>query len=949
MRCVKLMLLFVSVPCMAGIGMQEPTTPPTESCSLFLDSSLPEPLLPFGYKWASKTSLDSTSLLSGSCSYSPETCASSGPNAGTINEVTGRLSPILRADAQLQDARAILLNAVWMYLLGHQSTLNNGAVLSPCSAVGSCTADWARSIAQLAVTGRQAYNSFATWNPSEVALAGGPQLPDLLALINGGYINISGSNEASINIPALPGNFTAAQATAAASFVLQESYRALWAIRSNNPTWRQYRFANLGWIATSGEDDTPQRPVNVPTAPFRQFETSVPVSVGGQTLLLTARYMIATKRSQINLPMLHLCDNPLPSSGCTIPQPLATAPVVPTVLGRCVPSGIGRPPQPPMRCQALLTLPKDDDPTQMFKGDDSLPNHYVFIYIPGGGSRLEEATAMAQHFLNDFSTMSSDIAVISLDLPNSAYSDQWLYSSTGAPRIPLDPAMNFEDAPAGNIFNYPILNFTLNYVNNFILNLIQKGIIGKDKVSVVMGGSLGANLSLLLSMNKPVNSPWAPFNTAISLTSPASYLHNVVAWSPTTMVSYLVSAKGLLGIVNNTMTGGDWAWTPSETGSTRANYFWNLYYQPTAPIPVFGGSLNGLPPDPEMWYRADWNDQSGNASCKASKIEQTRFDRYEVYSTLMRRWTRASDIEQAIFAMDANSDSTGATYAPNYMNITSRLLLAAGESDNFSNLSGVIGNYQDIFGFTHDVANDMAAATGRTLFLKDTGHSIHDERPTFLAGQIVAFLTSPPNNIDLTLTTGNDNVRWNSTVQLIIGLNPGLNPPIPGPLIFNLNTWLFPWPPGPIGPCNNPSCTGLNAFGFANNSVHSFTLALPYNVTPAMINSFTVAFASGADCQANFGAVLNGCVNYTDNWDLNAVVACSQGSAFVNDAISASTTQCDDGSVCLNRFKGNATFSPPSFRVPTGSGTSPACNISVHNNPPPSRDVPRTVFSGGPN
>src|SRR5262249_10976741 len=41
----------------------------------------------------------------------------------------------------------------------------------------------------------------------------------------------------------------------------------------------------LGWIAVSGEDDKPYRPVNVPTAPFPQFTVDVDVrGMAGPTL-----------------------------------------------------------------------------------------------------------------------------------------------------------------------------------------------------------------------------------------------------------------------------------------------------------------------------------------------------------------------------------------------------------------------------------------------------------------------------------------------------------------------------------------------------------------------------------------------------------------------------------------------------------------------------------------
>jgi hypothetical protein len=197
---------------------------------------------------------------------------------------------------------------------------------------------------------------------------------------------------------------------------------------------------------------------------------------------------------------------------------------------------------------------------------------------------------------------------------------------------------------------------------------------------------------------------------------------------------------------------------------------------------------------PVLWYRSNWVDANGVNDCKSSFIVQSRFDRYEVYSSLMRLWTTAVDTEQAIFSFQTNTDQTGKSWTPNYSFIGGRLLLAAGACDDYDNeTSGILWSptgipsgyfsggilsptptlstgscnnnpirntganaltHQDIYGFTHDVANDMQSASGTTLFLNDTGHSIHDERPIFFANQILHFLTGHDNNINITLLTG---------------------------------------------------------------------------------------------------------------------------------------------------------------------------------------------------
>jgi hypothetical protein len=63
---------------------------------------------------------------------------------------------------------------------------------------------------------------------------------------------------------------------------------------------------------------------------------------------------------------------------------------------------------------------------------------------------------------------------------------------------------------------------------------------------------------------------------------------------------------------------------------------------------------------------------------------------------------------------------------------TVRQLLIACEADNFPGTN--------IFDSSRWLANAMAATPGTSLFLRDTGHSAHFERPAYLAEQIVTFL-----------------------------------------------------------------------------------------------------------------------------------------------------------------------------------------------------------------
>ena len=831
----------------AGLGMTMPVTPPVETPDLDINPALPYGLLPFGYHVVPAGFADATAMLTGSCNKpTDKACVPSWH--GQVSEQDGRLNPFLRANAASHDAKLLLVRAVWnslgLPLPGSLVGMNCGVPDPAC----------ATALAQLAVTGRESFNTFVGWNPSFAPASSGPQVADLVQLLRQGYGGL----------PTVPANVSDAQLQSSATRVLTDAYQALWSIRSNDPAWRQFRL-NSGWIAVSGEDDAPHRPVNVFTAPFPQFDLPVPVKISGHPFTLTGRFMIAAGQTLMNL---------RPGQAPT------TAPAIPQVAGR-------------------FAVP-DDNPAALLAG--ALRNKNVIVYIHGGGSRLEEAVPMAKQFVTQFGAWSNDVVVLSFDLPNSGYDDPMATPIGGGARFALDASSSaFENGPAGagpaNIRNFPVLNFTLNYINNLLTTLDNREIIDKHKVLAVMGGSLGGNTSLLLGMN-PLPSTFHmdnPIAFSAPATAPGGAQPTIVSWSPTSMVSYHDDDGLVIGGNTCCNIGGPGpTWQP-EVPKTRSDYFINLYFK--------GISLTGLPPDPEMWYRTDWNDNQGR-SATASLITQSRFDRYEIYSPLVRLWTTSIDTEQVVFSFQDNQDATGHSYQPAYQAIRARLLLATGACDDYDNGDGTapfapppaistgtcaghglgntgsnIANHQDIYGFTHDIAADMRNAKGRTLFLNDTGHSIHDERPAFFSHQIFDFLTTADNTINLTLRTGSDDLRWNSEVHAIVGLAPGN--PAGTSLDFPLNYWFHPWPTASKSP-NNPcgACYKLDAFHMASGSdghtgENNFSIALPPGVSTNSVNSFKLEFIAGTSSAGNT----------TDHWNLDAVAACLPGSngGFISD------------------------------------------------------------------
>jgi len=133
--------------------------------------------------------------------------------------------------------------------------------------------------------------------------------------------------------------------------------------------------------------------------------------------------------------------------------------------------------------------------------------------------------------------------------------------------------------------------------------------------------------------------------------------------------------------------------------------------------------LGAPPPQPEMWYRDGWE------PCKTLHIAGTRLERQEIYNQWFRRWHWRVAREQLLFS-HLDPDPGGGP--KRYEKIRANMLLAAGEKDDYS--------FSNIYTASQDIAKLMVNTPGRTLFLLDTGHSIHNERPGLLAAAIVDFI-----------------------------------------------------------------------------------------------------------------------------------------------------------------------------------------------------------------
>lgn len=102
----------------------------------------------------------------------------------------------------------------------------------------------------------------------------------------------------------------------------------------------------------------------------------------------------------------------------------------------------------------------------------------------------------------------------------------------------------------------------------------------------------------------------------------------------------------------------------------------------------------------------------------------------EIYNWVFRRWHWRVGLEELVFSVRDPKTRQGQDLK--YLSIRSNMLLASGEQDDYT--------YAHIYTRTQEVAKLMANTPGRTLFLKNTGHSIHFERPELFARQIADFL-----------------------------------------------------------------------------------------------------------------------------------------------------------------------------------------------------------------
>jgi pimeloyl-ACP methyl ester carboxylesterase len=371
-------------------------------------------------------------------------------------------------------------------------------------------------------------------------------------------------------------------------------------------------------------------------------------------------------------------------------------------------------PIPPERRQ----LPPDPVPTIP-------PEHEVILFLHGHSSGAEEALDIVPRLLEAGLERGKKYSIISFDLPNNGYSETFDHtgvapaSDTTYPRLPTDHG--------------PILTPVLDFIEDFVVafaSRLNDVMPIEDRFAAVIGGSLGGSLGLRLGRRDLTSTPW--LGRAIVSWSPAG------VWNPKAQhpEDYLAPDKCMQRCTQ-----------PEKSGS-RFEYFQQVYDKSDLP--------GILAPQSEYWYRPGWD-------LGKLHVRLSRFGRREIYNAHYRQWHWRVAGEQLVFShfdrVDHEDSMTPLRYELNRV----PMLLAAGAADN--------GFGTKIYENTAKLAGLMVNTPGRLLQVRDTGHSIHIERPREFAREIVEFLTA--RSLEVTCVSGDGNrIRTVGVTDRTVGSRP---------------------------------------------------------------------------------------------------------------------------------------------------------------------------------
>jgi hypothetical protein len=595
------------------------------------------------------------------------------PPAHNIGANEGRLRADLRTVARLADPEGCSL-----HLSAVHNALNNTTL--------------GRALADLSVTGRRSFAKFRTALPKQAYCDSLPTRP------------LSDSCPVPEKMP------NPADVIAGCTRTLDRAYDVANFLRSgqslqSNPNKNGTRTA-LGWIAVSGEDDAPHRPVNVPSSDFPQYDINVQVDApkaqppNPTSVTVSTRFVVAQSKPPAQM----------------------------SAMGRGGRGGRGD----------SLPLPRWTlfaDPVLSIA-----PNSDVLLFIHGMDSRAEEANDFIGAFFSRMAGSARNHVVIAVDLPTSGYADNLNYDrvspllAIGGPKwtstpipIPIEPTLyglviaplfvglgmpppppiipagtNFPDFQATG--EVPLLDFIENFVVHFVDAVDSRAPI-KRSIKAVMGGSLGGNMSLRLGRRPDL--PWIPA---------------IVAWSPASIWDSLGEGADLLKHLgprdawlkaNNRDPNDPDDLTPQRAGLRQQ--FFGSWDKAIVPVVI------------PMAQSDTWT--SKFYPCKRSAVAAARLDRHETYDARFQSWHWRLGAEQLLFSHQTRDLASG---APRYMMNYTRMLLMCGTEDNVP--------FNEICKATQRTAPRMTMTPGKAIFLESTGHSIDNERRDFFVQKVVEFL-----------------------------------------------------------------------------------------------------------------------------------------------------------------------------------------------------------------
>jgi len=227
----------------------------------------------------------------------------------------------------------------------------------------------------------------------------------------------------------------------------------------------------------------------------------------------------------------------------------------------------------------------------------------------------------------------------------------------------------------------------------------------------------------------------------------APWVKKVVAWNPASVwTTYSNDAYRRVALD----TGFSRA-TATEDPGRREEYFNFVFGMPPS-----------TQPNPEEWYRGDRDQYSNDGTqkpfraewpCKWDYIGAARLEYQEIYHPASRRWHWRLGTEVLDFSFfndnwlgPANTARDQGGNPANYLDIVKPTLLVASDDDDW-NEGDLFGtpprHWENRFTRVRVMAPKMTHTPGFTLYVPNTGHSIHNERPNFFANQIVGFLSGP--------------------------------------------------------------------------------------------------------------------------------------------------------------------------------------------------------------